>query len=87
MTKEIKFTELEEPILELLKACPRSTRAVADKLGIAKDDAWLVIRRLKDRNRALLYNGRWHECPAQVKVDTSVFPRPPYQTRAVGFYW
>ena len=87
MKKETKCPELEEPILELLKQCPQSTRAVADKLGIAKDDAWLVIRRLKDRQRCFCHNGRWYECAAPAKADTSVFPKPPYQTRAVGFYW
>ncbi len=85
--KAVKYPHLEEKILTLLRDRPRPAYAVAEVIGISKDEAFLVIRRLKDKNMAFYHNGRWHECAPPATKDTSVFPRPGYSTPSVGFFW
>lgn len=82
-----KFAELDNTVLGMLRERPRPARGVARDLGMSKDKAFLIIKRLKQREMAYYHNGRWYECAPQATKDTSIFPRPQHRVPNVGFYW
>lgn len=84
--KEARFSEWDDVVLLMLRERPRPAYAVAHLLGLSKDEAFLIIRRLKSKDRAYYYNGRWHECASKATKDTSIFPPPKHNVPKIGFF-